>query len=467
MFNLEQELEYSYRPEAKIEILNKNDETITVNVENYGRIELDRKTGKAIGYEDNNNCEHRLRKRSGQKPKKVFSIITGQREWPKDQWLCLPRDPYDDPGRAAQDAKEHTRCARDTDSPYLFAVRADTITVADNPIEEWIRQRFETGEYQRLPWADEPWSTEQERAGHICQETGVSIAFFEDFGRDRVTTMRPGRYLEKFYSHVLSSTDIQQWSTKVDTECELHFATTPDEIEDVYIHGPNSCMAYDVSDFSSSVHPTRVYGAGDLAIAYLKRRNKIIARALCWPEEKLVNRMYGDEDRLWNRLEALGYTETYRARKNELFLGARLLLIRDYDRIVLPYLDGFNRVSINGDHLVLDLRGELRGVRTDGLAADQYGDVYSGGPDPYCTCDRCDSNIQDEDDVYYVDNQNWCESCYCEHSSACDDCSNIVSDDNLITVFDGEDVIYDVCRSCANAYPLVDGHCVIVQEQAA
>lgn len=68
----------------------------------------------------------------------------------------------------------------------------------------------------------------------------------------------------------------------------LQFASTPEEIVEVYRAGPHSCIA----DFPPEVHPARVYGAGDLAVAWLGDGARTWARALVWPARRVYGRVY-------------------------------------------------------------------------------------------------------------------------------------------------------------------------------
>ena len=122
------------------------------------------------------------------------------------------------------------------------------------------------------------------------------VAYFpneEKKARDLRTKVKPGRYLTQFFGKVLSEKQIKYYATWQATQTqpdesaaptvldELFFATTPDDIENVYVNGPRSCMSEKAGQYAAE-HPVRVYGAGDLAIAYIKSDDgeKPIGRAL-------------------------------------------------------------------------------------------------------------------------------------------------------------------------------------------
>jgi len=133
--------------------------------------------------------------------------------------------------------------------------------------------------------------------------------------RDRTVRTKPGRYLNKFFSDVLTKKQIAyyaEWWVRgqrpklLDLSClPVGIAMGPDDIADVYVNGPESCM--DGSYFSDpEQHPARIYGAGDLGVAFLRKPSgdhpefakapDYIARALVWPEKKVVGRVYPSDE---------------------------------------------------------------------------------------------------------------------------------------------------------------------------
>jgi|GEM_PF-5198414 len=214
------------------------------------------------------------------------------------------------------------------------------------------------------------------------------------------TTIRAGRYLTKFFSNILTEQEIAfyaEWQISGiraseytdDSQYPLLFAKTSDEIVDVYINGPSSCMSYAQDKFRScSKHPVSVYGAGDLAIAYIKdkrRSSKIIARVLVWPENKIYGRIYpnvgswredgfssqSDAENAGKSLEArlrkLGYKSLTSDKKG--FEGARLLKIPSLicDFYHMPYLDRDYRVDDDNDFFRMNLTGKYTGGNTSGI----------------------------------------------------------------------------------------------------
>lgn len=122
-------------------------------------------------------------------------------------------------------------------------------------------------------------------------------------------------------------------------------ATTADEIAYVYQHmdGDSGCMRYDNSRWNlpRGMHPSHVYAADNMGVAYHKVGDAIKSRAVIWTDaagNKKYVRLYGDAA-LKRKLESNGYSQGSLA-------GARIKAIRlaaEYDineRYVVPYIDG-------------------------------------------------------------------------------------------------------------------------------
>lgn len=335
------------------------------------------------------------------------------------------------------------------------------------------REREQGRDYTRPVWHRAKWWCEAEDVWrdhyvHVSNTPGL-LAYTQDEAkgaRDIQTPIKAGRYLRKFFGHILTdrqialyaawqTTGIYQSSYDDAGAYPLAFADSADDIEWVYTHGPHSCMSEAPDDYAGPCHPTRVYAAGDLAIAYLTaaaERDRAIARCLVWPERKVAGRIYPTDynwqkdgfdsaedaqhaaDALRARLVADGYSfGGARA-----FDGARLRRIdAPHAGFVMPYLDGgygFDEGD-DPDYLVMNRAGGRAADRTDGLA-----DV----PRPaFAQCDRCDSDIEDEEDARSIGTSlrmrggsvrvsnwgTWCPYCADRHAFHCDGIYEDLSDD--------------------------------------
>lgn len=445
----------------------------------------------------------RLRPKSETRPVTNYFLFVGRSDWEKDDWVKVSSEMFGD-GRAAADRMKHHNGLFSTSmSPFRTMVKPETKLSEVRDYPTWAASRFETGEWAKLPWADEPWANKHpNHFAHLGTADNCQVAFWPNEASaqmDQVSILSPGRYLTQYFSEELTPTEIQVWATKVDVDCELKFASEPDEIVMVYSHpnSPASCMRYDddYSGWSGGMNPTRVYGAGDLAIAYLERKGKIVARGLCWPEKKVFGRLYGDTDRMTAQLKAAGFKEDQSehhasARGEGNFIGARLqkIVCDDHpDFYIMPYIDAGYGVKEHptDDSLFVMTRGDgtipctytngLTGDPDEDSSYDYYCDACGDGLDDsdayhlndstYCyshyrdravDCYSCDNTIA-TDEAFEVDDENYCRRCYDRHTYQCDHCEERTADD-LIPVYDARydtetgptDVTLNVCSGCSH-----------------
>jgi hypothetical protein len=281
------------------------------------------------------------------------------------------------------------------------------------------KARFADGTYTALPWVEETWFKNGhdmlEHFVHVSLKDKRRVSYTESAAKgraDRQTApMNVGRYFTRFKAEYgLDDTDIAELSARYAAvhggEWELEFARTPDEIEAAYTSGkpgsdgrysPTSCMSYGAGEYKSHVHPVRVYGAGDLAVAFLcdpDDRERIVARALCWPDKKIYGTVYGNEAALEWKLASVGYE------KGE-FLGARLLKIPHGRTYVMPYIDDIADIGDIGEFFVIG--GNLDATGTDGLLDNAQRNVCENC---YAECD--DDNYEDgmcvacRDDISFI-----------------------------------------------------------------
>jgi hypothetical protein len=269
--------------------------------------------------------------------------------------------------------------------------------------------RFADGTYIPLPWADLPaFTLTADHFAHVSTEDGAKIAYTQNAAKgqgDIQTRVRPGKYLTQFYSDVFDAPTIArlaaEFSNQYGESNVLLLATTADEIEHVYVNGPHSCMAHSADHFDSSVHPCRIYAAGDLAVAYMVRHDAITARALVWPDKKLHSRVYGDETRLGDLLELAGYT-------NGSLAGARMLRIEEHDGFVMPYVDNHGAEEA-GEFLRLTRHNsDINVGNQNGLSGPGY------------HCSSCDCGLGEDDGRSTDDGELYCDDCYSERYGYCD-----------------------------------------------
>ena len=332
--------------------------------------------------------------------------------------------------------------------------------------------------YKPLPWATELEPIDKHYA-FVSTKNPELVAYTQssDKGeRDIQTQIKPGRYLKKFYP-ALADWEIQKYADLMSCakevrklENNVHFATTGDEIVAAYMSqgGPASCMTGKDNVYESSVHPVYVYGAGDLALAYIYNGQRTIAtrspiiaaRVICWPEKKMHGRIYGDNeyaDKLKNALRTLGYGQTPD------LSGARLIRMEEEGRFVCPCLDNDMGIKDEGSYLILIDADESdydcesqNGMATDKEACSNCGDrcskndiSYDNNGDCYCAdcyddlfvyCDKCDDPVKSSNSTHLeVYDIHVCECCLDEGYSVCEKCE---------WMFENTDVIDDFCPDC-------------------
>ena len=322
------------------------------------------------------------------------------------------------------------------------------------------RVRFEMGFYEATPFKGESWfDSVHDKLNHFLHvsrtdKTRVSFTESEEKGiADRQTApMNIGRYFTRFADEYgltperIASLSVQYSKIHGGVEHAFKLAMTPDEIEAAYTHGepnvydqhsPTSCMSYVARRFSSSIHPTRAYGAGDLGVAYLLKGDRCTARALVWPAKKIYSRIYGDEERLAALLREAGYSDSSN------LAGARLLKIQHRGQYVMPYIDGeADQGRHNADGKPFELvtyRGEFSCGNTNGLAGD-YEDEDT------CTCDRCERRV---DSTFHLEScgETWCERCFDNYGMYCEHCEQNTSSDDSVRMHDGA----WICAGCAES----------------
>jgi hypothetical protein len=278
------------------------------------------------------------------------------------------------------------------------------------------RKRFADGTYVAAPWVNEYWhglnadglrhDAVQDHFVHVSTEEPGKIAFTENAEKgeaDRQTRMRPGRYLQQFYSYIGENACkhyANQFAGMYEPTTVL-FGETADDFERVYTEGPNSCMSHRAGEYSSPFHPVRVYATGDIQVAYIENDNEITARVLVNKETKRFSRVYGDESRLGAALNKLGYHYSGSALQ-----GCRMTrAMDDHDRYIVPYVDGVYRCRDDGEYLVCDGRGEISCENTCGLS------------EALAICEHCEEPTAD---TYTVDGEQWCEDCRDNHAMWCD-----------------------------------------------
>jgi hypothetical protein len=308
-------------------------------------------------------------------------------------------------------------------------------------------ERIMSGTYQALAWPQWKLHPIEHHYAHVSMDDLSKVAFTESPEKgmqDRQTRMLPGKYLAKFYPE-LTQVQIQHYSDQHRERyagLTLLWAETPDEIEAVYSMnaGFSSCVQHPANHFQSPVHPCRIYGAGDLSLAYLLNSSgtQLLARALVWRAKDLIGRAYGDTALLSGALKLAGHTGRVSNHGYATFDGAKLLKIKPDDYLVAPYIDGIGRVTDYGDHLKIDQHGDHE-CQTSTCEQSGYESSYDDGEDEdRGWCERCeDSCDRDDMDEVYVSPrraEHWCANCVEYASFSSDITDRRYSEDSFTSI---------------------------------
>jgi hypothetical protein len=166
-------------------------------------------------------------------------------------------------------------------------------------------------------------------------------------------------------------------------------------------------------------HPAAVYYTGNksdsLAIAYIKNPDaachtaeRVLARAVVWPENKSFVRVYGRDEAL--RTVLITMLEEAGFDRADDFSGARLKRIRyDNGRYVMPYIDGDAQcIDEYDDHFEITHHGKFTANEVHGyISVSRF------------SCEQCGDGIDDEDGIRHVGGDHWCEHCADTHAIFC------------------------------------------------
>ena len=288
---------------------------------------------------------------------------------------------------------------------------------------EWhIREntKFIQGDYIRVPWCDQDWYIGiPHHYAHTATQNKGAVAFTstnKDGRNDKQTTMRPGRYLKKFYPS-LSPTQIETEVARFNGVLyTLELATTAHEIEQVYRNGPRSCMSYAFPDLEH--HPTRAYASGDLGVYYYRNEEgKIAARTLARIDKEphvAHPTMYGN----YQTLKFLLKQNNIEIGDNRGFTGTRLICIPITENIYLcPYLDIGEIGYIDREEQYIYI-GEYTPTGLPFLEVDLC--VTEGLTGLMYRCEDCEGTFLER----FTNGLNdICDPCYNDRYVPCDTCS--------------------------------------------
>ena len=256
------------------------------------------------------------------------------------------------------------------------------------------------------------WVHEAPYFAHVSALDDTKIAYFpttKHMQECRPVSVRAGKFFRRCFDENVKDSVIAQITNMYIasvSEIEVLFAETADEIEEVYVHGPRSCMGgKDDDDWCvSSIHPSRVYATPDIMLAYIKNsRGSISARALINKNNKEYSVAYGNSDTLITELRKQGY-------RSGTLNGCRINHIRDNGAIVMPYVDQCEAIDDDGSsnyfYICEDMYDAVNSIGSPDKTHGLLHDVDK------CSTGGCDNWVNVDDSNNYVIHQ----------GVACNDC---------------------------------------------
>ena len=336
--------------------------------------------------------------------------------------------------RAGQREGKHRllRMAFDTSYiPLVFQVMGKHWPALHTAVDT-AKHRFDTGRWKAPVWTGTLPSRHDEHFVHASRETPGNVAFYADTDKleaDKLTSMKPGRYLATFYGDILSADEIKQWANKqvaATQPATLKFVGNDDPLGWVWVYENSaaSCMRYNRSNryinivLKNDKHPVTVYAhpENNLALAYIMLPGEVEdrtrfcntdeyivgARAIVNTARKTYLRIYGEGDvpyiAMKEALACAGYTHSDNTLKHE-----KLRLVDVDGGYLCPYLDGdYTHISVYSSHLL---------IGDDGLRAHETSGHVRGDEDRRC-CDNCGEYYDEVDGRYVESDDTWvCDDC--------------------------------------------------------
>mgnify|MGYP000399636986 CR=1 FL=1 len=251
---------------------------------------------------------------------------------------------------------------------------------------------------------------------------GEKLAYFRDDNKMAAgirTAVAAGRYIKRHWPDARDNQIAEMVRIHFPASLQLKFLATLPEMVQAAVHGPQSCMKWDLDEDEYDEHPYNCYSP-ELGwnLAVLVEGNKVRSRALVQTADKVFVRTFSDADanratacpELAAQLVALGYT------KSANWIGYKIAKIEENNSCdyLFPYIDGSCRtVFDNGDGtwVISDEshKTQFTCENTDGSAEEV--ELYE--------CDCCGYTTNDSDDLNSTDDGDVCNSCFEDYTWAC------------------------------------------------
>lgn len=248
---------------------------------------------------------------------------------------------------------------------------------------------------------------------------------------DVQSVMKPGKYLRRVLKNqIRNDQHLKEMvaELRADSTFDVKVTHDPDEAREVYLTGPDSCLAHGQSRFDETFdlddewrHPIEALfwpdGSGTIGLVYVESQGRPAARALINTENKTYPAYYTADWAPAARTALLGWLEENDYSLDEdALLGCRIPRIDlKRDRILCPYIDHGNLGVTIVDEDTLEVGGDLQADYQEGYVTEE---------DDRIMCDDCEERF-DEDEIQYMPHAG---------HHVCDNCR----DDNYVMALDDD-----------------------------
>lgn len=282
----------------------------------------------------------------------------------------------------------------------------------------------------------------------------LKISLFQnrkDYERGRRTELKVGRAVRMLYPEY-SDKEVHMWVDKINERFTprtytLHTGKLPNDFVHAYVHEQSwyanprntasrkcladSCMRYDfVSDDGFMYHPVEAYASGDFMIVWCEdTEGRIASRSVVavHGDKWVAGPVYGVCEKSLDMIE-----DYIRDNGGYLFIdgkswtGARVVKLEEgHGRYIGPYFDRSENLRDDGDVFVVDNNGAIG-------TGDHQG-YFEYDNRPLCSC--CEYPVEEYNLYHNEDGEAYCESCYHECYSYCEEDYVEILAEDAVTVY--------------------------------
>lgn len=292
----------------------------------------------------------------------------------------------------------------------------------------------------------------------------LKISLFQnrkDYERGRRTELKVGRAVRMLYPEY-SDKEVHMWVDKINERFTprtytLHTGKLANDFVHAYVHEQSwyanprttasrkcladSCMRYDfVGDDGFMYHPVEAYASGDFMIVWCEdTEGRIASRSVVavHGDKWVAGPVYGVCEKSLDMIEDyIRDNGGYLFKDQKDWTGARVVKLEDDPGYIGPYFDSGENLRDDGDVFVVHPNGTIG-------TSDHQGHFECDNR-PLCSC--CESRVEEYNLHYNEDGEAYCESCYYERYTYCEeDHVEILAEDAVVVYAKGGFGFMEMC----------------------